>query len=81
MRLIDDFTQVEALQCLYFCRRNLRCMQMYLEDDRRRNPQSDNEYSEWKVKEALADLWAAQERIKAFGLDCLDPRFYREEVA
>ena len=68
---IDDFTQVEALGALYFCRRHLRSMQMYLEWDRLRP--GSCEYSEWKVKEALDDLWQAQERIKAFGLSCLDP--------
>jgi hypothetical protein len=76
---IDGFTQAEALDCLYFCRRNLRHMQWYLERDRQLD--SGTEYSEWKVKEALDDLWMAQERVKAFGLECLDPRSYQDEVA
>jgi hypothetical protein len=79
MRRIDDFSQSEALAALYLCRRLLRVQQWYLADDRKRNPLASQEYSEWKVKEALDDLWAAQERVKAFGLDWLDPAFYREE--
>jgi hypothetical protein len=73
-KLIDDFTQTEALEALFYCRRHLRCMQMYLERDRERN--GGIEYSEYKVKEALDWLWNAQERVKAFGIECCDPRFY-----
>jgi hypothetical protein len=79
VRLIDGFRQTEALEALYYCRRNLRVQQMYLEWDRRGD--RNTEYSEFKVKDALDDLHRAQERIKAFGLDCFNPDFYQQEKA
>jgi hypothetical protein len=71
-----DFNRSEALAALYYARRNVRVQQTYLDDDKKRNPLSNLEYSKWKLQEALDDLKTAEERVNAYGLGWLDPETY-----
>jgi len=74
-KTIDDFTSAEALDALYYCRRNVNVCRIYLDNDRKHNPHACS-YSEFKLAEALEDLEKAEARVKAFGLSFLDPKYY-----
>jgi len=67
-RRVDLFTLEEALASLDYCQRNIKVQQIYLDEDRKRNPQSDHEYSLWKLKEAHDDLRKAEWRVAQFDL-------------
>jgi hypothetical protein len=51
---------------LKYCHGNVRAQELYLFLDKVRNPQSDHEYSRWKLQEARADLRTAKARVEAF---------------
>jgi hypothetical protein len=70
--MCTDWKRSEALAAFFYSRRNIRVQQIYLDDDIRRNPQSDHEYSKWKLQEAHDDLRVARERLEALGLSWLD---------
>jgi hypothetical protein len=63
---IDGFELHEAIATLDYCRRNYRVQWLYLHEDMKRSPNSNHEYSHWKLREARADLRAAIKRIRAF---------------
>ena len=63
---IDGFEYHEAVQARDYCRCNVHVQKLYLDDERKRNPLSDHEYSKWKLKEARTDLREAERRVKAF---------------